>query len=82
MGLIWFLMLQCGFSGFYSKNTVTLTPKDVSDIHKHGGTMLGTSRGGHDTSKIVDNIQDREINQVLLWTYIFVSVRLFLLSGV
>lgn len=59
-----FFMLQCGFSGFYSKNTVTLTPKDVSDIHKRGGTMLGTSRGGHDTSKIVDNIQDREINQV------------------
>ncbi|KAL0833652.1 hypothetical protein Bca101_085541 [Brassica carinata] len=60
------LGVNCGFSGFYSKNTVTLTPKDVSDIHKRGGTMLGTSRGGHDTSKIVDNIQDREINQVYI----------------
>jgi 6-phosphofructokinase 1 len=38
----------------------------VSDIHKRGGTILGTSRGGHDTSKIVDNIQDREINQVYI----------------
>jgi 6-phosphofructokinase 1 len=56
--------VDCGFRGFYSKNTVALTPKTVSDIHKRGGTILGTSRGGHDTSKIVDNIQDREINQV------------------
>ncbi|VVB10618.1 unnamed protein product [Arabis nemorensis] len=58
--------VDCGFRGFYSKNTVTLTPKVVSDIHKRGGTILGTSRGGHDTSKIVDNIQDREINQVYI----------------
>ncbi|XP_010526087.1 PREDICTED: ATP-dependent 6-phosphofructokinase 6 [Tarenaya hassleriana] len=55
-----------GYRGFYSKNTVTLTPKSVSDIHKRGGTVLGTSRGGHDTIKIVDNIQDREINQVYI----------------
>ncbi|CAI0409542.1 unnamed protein product [Linum tenue] len=53
-----------GYMGFYSKNTVTLTPKVVNDIHKRGGTVLGTSRGGHDTSKIVDSIQDRGINQV------------------
>ncbi|KAG7545309.1 Phosphofructokinase superfamily [Arabidopsis suecica] len=58
--------VDCGFCGFYSKNTVALTPKTVSDIHKRGGTILGTSRGGHDTSKIVDNIQDREINQVYI----------------
>lgn len=36
----------------------------VNDIHKRGGTILGTSRGGHDTGKIVDSIQDRGINQV------------------
>lgn len=36
----------------------------MNDIHKRGGTILGTSRGGHDTSKIVDSIQDRGINQV------------------
>lgn len=41
-----------------------MTPKSVNDIHKRGGTVLGTSRGGHDTKKIVDNIQDRGINQV------------------
>ncbi len=36
----------------------------MNDIHKRGGTILGTSRGGHDTSKIVDSIEDRGINQV------------------
>lgn len=43
----------------------------MNDIHKRGGTILGTSRGGHDKSKIVDSIQDRGINQVyimfLIW---------------
>ncbi|KAM7277212.1 hypothetical protein ACFE04_019078 [Oxalis oulophora] len=55
-----------GYSGFYSKNTINLTPNFVNDIHKRGGTIIGTSRGGHDTSKIVDNIQDRGINQVYI----------------
>ncbi|XP_059666906.1 ATP-dependent 6-phosphofructokinase 4, chloroplastic [Cornus florida] len=55
-----------GYRGFYSKNTMQLTPKVVNDIHKRGGTFLQTSRGGHDTHKIVDNIQDRGINQVYI----------------
>jgi len=38
----------------------------VNDIHKRGGTILGTSYGGHDTSKIVDSIEDRGINQVYI----------------
>uniref|UniRef100_A0A0D9WM02 Phosphofructokinase domain-containing protein n=1 Tax=Leersia perrieri TaxID=77586 RepID=A0A0D9WM02_9ORYZ len=53
-----------GYRGFYASNTIDLTPKSVNDIHKRGGTVLGTSRGGHDTMKIVDSIQDRGINQV------------------
>ncbi|MCH94004.1 6-phosphofructokinase 3-like, partial [Trifolium medium] len=55
-----------GYRGFYSRNTIPLTPKIVNDIHKRGGTILGTSYGGHDTSKIVDSIQDRGINQVYI----------------
>ena len=58
--------MQGGYRGFYSRNTVPLTPKVVNDIHKRGGTILGTSRGGHDTFKIVESIQDRGINQVNL----------------
>ncbi|PON51077.1 ATP-dependent 6-phosphofructokinase [Parasponia andersonii] len=60
------LGIEGGYRGFYSKNTLRLTPKVVNDIHKRGGTFLRTSRGGHDTHKIVDNIQDRGINQVYI----------------
>ncbi|EXB24699.1 6-phosphofructokinase 3 [Morus notabilis] len=60
------LGIDGGYRGFYAKNTISLTPKSVNDIHKRGGTILGTSRGGHDTSKIVDSIQDRGINQVYI----------------
>ncbi|KAF9602096.1 hypothetical protein IFM89_024863 [Coptis chinensis] len=60
------LGIEGGYRGFYARNTVPLTPKVVNDIHKRGGTILGTSRGGHDTSKIVDSIQDRGINHVYI----------------
>ncbi|XVE88796.1 hypothetical protein DITRI_Ditri19aG0097300 [Diplodiscus trichospermus] len=60
------LGIEGGYKGFYSRNTIPLTPKVVNDIHKRGGTILGTSRGGYDTSKIVDSIQDRGINQVYI----------------
>ncbi|XP_027337305.1 ATP-dependent 6-phosphofructokinase 3-like [Abrus precatorius] len=60
------LGIEGGCRGFYSRNTIPLTPKVVNDIHKRGGTILGTSQGGHDTSKIVDSIQDRGINQVYI----------------
>ncbi|XP_072995667.1 ATP-dependent 6-phosphofructokinase 6-like [Typha latifolia] len=58
--------IEGGYRGFYARNTLSLTPKSVNDIHKKGGTVIGTSRGGYDTSKIVDNIQDRGINQVYI----------------
>ncbi|XP_047312402.1 ATP-dependent 6-phosphofructokinase 6-like [Impatiens glandulifera] len=60
------LGIEGGYKGFYSNNTITLTPKVVNVIHKRGGTILGTSRGGHDTKKIVDSIEAREINQVYI----------------
>ncbi|KAK9282349.1 hypothetical protein L1049_005266 [Liquidambar formosana] len=60
------LGIEGGYRGFYARNTIPLTTKVVNDIHKRGGTILGTSRGGHDTSKIVDSIQDRGINQVYI----------------
>lgn len=60
------LGIDGGYRGFYARNTITLTPKSVNDIHKRGGTVLGTSRGGHDKGKIVDSIQDRGINQVYI----------------
>jgi 6-phosphofructokinase 1 len=58
------LWVQGGYRGFYCRNTIDLNPKVVNDIHKRGGTILCTSRGGHENSKIVDSIEDRGINQV------------------
>ncbi|XP_022153587.1 ATP-dependent 6-phosphofructokinase 3-like [Momordica charantia] len=58
--------IEGGYKGFYGENTISLTPKSVNNIHKRGGTILGTSRGGHNTSNIVDSIQDRGINQVYI----------------
>ncbi|KAI4386986.1 hypothetical protein MLD38_004855 [Melastoma candidum] len=60
------LGIEGGYRGFYARNTIMLTPKVVNDIHKRGGTILGTSRGGHITSKIVDSIEDRGIHQVYI----------------
>ncbi|XP_057447267.1 ATP-dependent 6-phosphofructokinase 3-like isoform X2 [Lotus japonicus] len=60
------LGIEGGYRGFYSRNTISLTPASVNNIHKRGGTILSTSRGGHDTNKIVDSIQDRGINQVYI----------------
>ncbi|XP_074582123.1 ATP-dependent 6-phosphofructokinase 6-like [Curcuma longa] len=60
------LGIDGGYRGFYARNTINFTPKSVNDIHKRGGTIIGTSRGGHDTLKIVDSIQDRGINQVYI----------------
>ncbi|XP_042062329.1 ATP-dependent 6-phosphofructokinase 6-like isoform X2 [Salvia splendens] len=60
------LGIEGGYRGFYSKNTINLTPKLCNDIHKRGGTIIGSSRGGHDTTKIVDSVQDRGINQVYI----------------
>ncbi|KAI5062924.1 hypothetical protein GOP47_0021471 [Adiantum capillus-veneris] len=58
--------MEGGYRGFYARNTIQLDPKIVNDIHKRGGTILGTSRGGHHTAKIVNSIQDRGINQVYI----------------
>eukprot|EP00245_Coleochaete_scutata_P005262 TRINITY_DN18692_c0_g1_i1.p1 TRINITY_DN18692_c0_g1~~TRINITY_DN18692_c0_g1_i1.p1 ORF type:complete len:598 (-),score=82.73 TRINITY_DN18692_c0_g1_i1:879-2672(-) len=58
--------IEGGYRGFYARNTIAMNPKVVGDIHKRGGTILGTSRGGHSTSKIVNSIEDRGINQVYI----------------
>lgn len=41
---------------------VVLTPTFVHDIHKDGGTALGTSRGPVDISLAVDNLIQRGVN--------------------
>ncbi len=58
--------LRYGYRGLYAIDEVEpvqLTPEVVSDIHRHGGTMLGSSRGGGDrTLAMADALVARQIN--------------------
>jgi 6-phosphofructokinase 1 len=61
--------IKWGYKGFYTDvdtNWLKLKPKDVSDIHKQGGTFLGSSRGGFDGEKIINSLLERGISQVYI----------------
>ena len=59
--------VKWGYKGFYNDESWTkLTPHIVKNIHKLGGTMLGSSRGGFNADKILDGIEKRGINQVYI----------------
>jgi 6-phosphofructokinase 1 len=58
-----------GFRGGYqglnpacSPEPIVLTPEFVEDIHREGGTVLGTSRGPVDTAVAVDNLIRRQVD--------------------
>lgn len=58
---------QYGFRGLYSpKGWRRLTPEDVLHCHKDGGTILGSSRGGFDLTKIVDAIETHAMSMVFI----------------
>lgn len=52
----------CGFLPEYGYEPVQLDPTIVSYIHQHGGTVLGSSRGGADTIAIMDAIEQMNLN--------------------
>jgi 6-phosphofructokinase 1 len=57
--------IQYGYAGFIPANNlpyIELTPDIVDDIHKDGGTMLGSSRGKQPTDQIVDTLERMNIN--------------------
>ncbi len=60
--------IQNGYMGFLSEfkiPTIDLTPKLVADIHRDGGTFLGTSRGyGNRTAEIVDSLERMNISML------------------
>lgn len=59
--------IKWGYKGFYTEDCwERLTPKTVKNIHKLGGTMLGSSRGGFNADKILDAIREKGINQVYI----------------
>jgi 6-phosphofructokinase 1 len=60
------LGIRYGYSGLNPKNEydpIELTPERVLDIHKIGGTILGSSRGGtEDMEILVDTLESLGIN--------------------
>lgn len=56
--------IRWGYKGFYTdveNNWVRLTSEKVKNIHKEGGTILGSSRGGFDADKILDSLVANQI---------------------
>ncbi|MCL2220460.1 MAG: ATP-dependent 6-phosphofructokinase [Chitinispirillia bacterium] len=60
--------VQYGYRGFlpeFSLPFIPLKPDIVADIHRGGGTMLGSSRGlGERTVEIVDRIESEGVNML------------------
>ena len=54
----------CGFLPEYGYEPIRLEPSKVSVIHQHGGTILGSSRGGSKTDEIMDTIEQLNINML------------------
>jgi 6-phosphofructokinase 1 len=49
-----------GFEGMVARHghaPMRLGPEVVGSIHQQGGTVLGSSRGGHDTGEMVDTLE-------------------------
>ncbi len=58
------LGFRYGYAGLiphYKYPLAELTPESVMDVHKAGGTILGTSRGQQDISAIVDTLERMNI---------------------
>ena len=51
-----------GLDPVRGKEPIVLTPEIVDDIHRDGGTILGTSRGPVDVGLAVDNLINRGVN--------------------
>lgn len=56
--------IQYGYKGFYTYNWIELTTLNTQFIHKQGGTLLGSSRGGFDLNKIMRKIKAKGVNQL------------------
>jgi 6-phosphofructokinase 1 len=57
--------IRYGYEGLipkYKHEIIDLTPDLVEDIHMHGGTILGSSRGNQDVSEMVDALERMNIN--------------------
>jgi len=53
-----------GLSYRHGHAPMELTPEVVEDIHKEGGTILGTSRGPQDISEMVDTLERMNVGML------------------
>jgi 6-phosphofructokinase 1 len=61
------LGIRYGYAGLDASRgfaPVELTPGDVLQIHRHGGTMLGTSRGAPTPAQMVDELERRGLQML------------------
>jgi len=66
-GLKEILGLRYGYEGLiasFNHEPLVLNPELVEDIHKDGGTILGTSRGPQDPALMVDFLSERKIDML------------------
>ena len=57
--------IRVGYKGFYTdtdKNWIKLEPDDITDLHRLGGTMLMSSRGGFDADKILNSLISKGVS--------------------
>ncbi len=57
--------IKYGYEGLIPEHNhpyIELNPENVDDIHKDGGTILGSSRGAQDIGKMVDTLERLNIN--------------------
>lgn len=55
-----------GFISSYDHKIIELTPEKVADIHRFGGTMLGSSRGPQPPDQIVDTLERSNVNALFI----------------
>ena len=58
-----------GYEGFNAKvrrDPIELTPELVENIHEHGGTILGSSRGQQCPKAVVDYLEELEVNMLFV----------------
>lgn len=59
--------IPAGYRGFQEPDTWRLLDeKAVANLHNIGGSVLGSSRGGHDTEAIVDSLVDQGVNMLFV----------------
>ncbi len=64
-GMQKFYGIRYGYAGFIKRfgyDPIMLTPEVVSQIHRFGGSFLGSSRGPQDVGEVVDRLEELKVD--------------------